>query len=190
VSDIGVEGEQNRVAGRDYLEINLGAQEREPLAQAQRKRLNEMVAEFSEELGMDPRDLWRSVHESAGVKGIGEIKKDQFQGALSALQAVRDRNLEIARAQTLITHVRSVVTDKGLGAEVERYCLREFGEPSLQRMTIVQLTQVLKFADSAQAAVAPTQAAKGWPAISAVLLSYPWHFGAVFVIGSLVGRIF
>lgn len=189
MSDIGVEGDQNRVAGRDYLEINLGGQDREPLAQAQRVRLNEEVARLAEELGMDPRLLWRSVHESTGVKAIGEIKKDQFQAALSSLQAVRDRNLEIARAQTLITHVHAVIADKGLAGDVERFCLREFGEPSLQRLTIMQLTQVLKYADSAQA-IEPPRNVAGWPAIRAVLLSYPWHFGAMFVLGSLVGRIF
>lgn len=193
MSDIGVEGDQNRVAGRDYLEINLGGQDREPLAQAQRVRLNEEVARLAEELGMDPRMLWRSVHESTGVKAIGEIKKDQFQAALSSLQAVRDRNLEIARAQTLITHVHAVIADKGLAVDVERFCLREFGESSLQRLTIMQLTQVLKFADSAQLwepQLDSPRTTTGWPAIRAVLLNYPWHFGAVFMIGLLVGRLF
>ncbi len=188
MSDIGVEGEQNRVAGRDYLEINLGAQEREPLAQAQRTRLNEEVSRLAEELGMDPRMLWRSVHESAGVKTVGEVKKDQFQDVMGALQAVRERHQEQARARTLITELEQASLERGLAKQLGRYCLREFGESSLAGLSILQLTQALRYVDEYQAPV-HIKAPLSWAGFRQLLTHHTWHFAAVFLLGALFGRL-
>lgn len=187
MSDIGVEGEQNRVAGRDYLEINLGSQDREPLAQAQRARLNEEVARLAEELGMDPRMLWRSVHESAGVKTVGEVRKDQYQDAMSALQAVSERHKELVRSRTLTIELEQATTEKRMAKQLGRFCLREFGEQNLGALTIMQLTQALRYVDECQA---PPQAALSWHSIRAVVMSNPLHFTAVFVLGVSIGKVF
>lgn len=187
MSDIGIDGDANRVAGRDYLEINLASQEREPLAQAQRTRLNEEVAKLSEELAMDPRLLWRSVHESTGVKTIGEVKKDQFQDAMGALQAVRERQQEEARAQTLIKALQQAAAEKRMAKQLGRFCLREFGEQNLGALTIMQLTQALRYVDEYQA---PLQTALSWTSVRAVVMSHPLHFTAVFVLGVSIGKIF
>jgi hypothetical protein len=187
VSDIGIDGDSNRAAGRDYIEINLASQEREPLAQAQRARLNDEVARLSDELGMDPRLLWRSVHESTGVKTIGEVRKDQFLDAMNALQAVRERHQEQARAKTLITELEHAAAERGLGKQLARYCLREFGEQALARLSIQQLTQALRFVDECQA---PPQVSLRWPDFHRLVMSHPWHFSAVFLLGTLMGRVF
>ncbi len=189
MSDIGIDGDSNRAAGRDYIEINLASQERErePLALSQRKRLNEEVAQISDELAMDPRELWRTVHESTGVKGIGEIKKDQFQDAMNALQAVRDRQQEQARAQTLINELQQASSEKSMGRQLARYCLREFGEQALTKLSIRQLTRALKYVDEYQVqATVPLS----WYGFRAVVLRHPWHFTAVFVLGSVFGGVF
>lgn len=189
MSDIGVEGEQNRVAGRDYLEINLGSQDREPLAQAQRARLNEEVARLAEELGMDPRMLWRSVHESAGVKTVGEVRKDQYQDAMSALQAVSERHRESVRSRTLTTELEQASAERGLAKQLARYCLREFGEQALTGLTISQLTQALRYVDEYKVPpqiVAPLSA----HGFRMLVMSHPVHCFLVFVMGVLVGRVF
>ncbi|EPO8089457.1 hypothetical protein [Pseudomonas aeruginosa] len=186
---IELDGDQNRVAGRDYVEINLAAQEREPLAQAQRARLNEEVAKLSEELGMDPRMLWRSVHESTGVKTIGEVKKDQFQDALAALQAVREQHQEKTRAQALITELEQAAAERGLARQLARYCLREFGEQALTGLSIAQLTQALRYVDEYQAPP-PVASPLSWPGFRRLVMNHPWQFAAVFVAGALVGRVF
>ncbi len=186
---IELDGDQNRVAGRDYVEINLATQEREPLAQAQRTRLNEEVAKLSEELGMDPRMLWRSVHESTGVKTIGEVKKDQFQDALAALQAVRERQQEKTRAQALITELEQAAAERGLAKQLARYCLREFGEQALTGISIAQLTQALRYVDEYQAP-AQVVAPLSWLGFREVMTRHPVHFTTVFVVGVLLGQIF
>lgn len=189
MSDIGIDGDSNRAAGRDYFEINLASQEREPLAQAQRTRLKEEVDKLSEELGMDPRMLWRSVHESTGVKTVGEVRKDQFQDALAALQAVRERQQEKTRAQALIAELEQAAAERGLAKKLARYCLREFGEQALTGLSIAQLTQALRFVDEYQP---PAQVAAplSWPGFRRLVMSHPWHFTVVFVAGALVGRVF
>lgn len=189
MSEIGIDGDSNRAAGRDYFEINLASQEREPLAQAQRARLKEEVDKLSEELGMDPRMLWRSVHESTGVKTVGEVRKDQFQDALAALQAVRERHQEKARAQALITELEQAAAERGLAKKLARFCLREFGEQALTGLSIAQLTQALRFVDEYQA---PRQVAAplNFGGFKQLVVAHPWHVSAVLLAGVVIGRIF
>lgn len=188
MSMIELDGDQNRVAGRDYVEINLATPEREPLAQAQRTRLNEEVARLAEELNLDPRMLWRSVHESTGVKTIGEVKKDQFQDAIAALQAVRERHLEKTRAELLIKELEQATTERSMAKQLARYCLREFGEQSLTGLSIKQLTQALRYVDEYQPP-APLVAPLSVAGFRMLVIQHPWHVTAVFVAGALVGQI-
>ncbi|WP_347505803.1 hypothetical protein [Pseudomonas anguilliseptica] len=109
-NDIEVDGEQNRVAGRDYFEfnfetqpsaelpankpgikikansgnINFGTQftigervDERALLPAQRKELHQLRAQC-EELGDDPRDVWREVHTQLSVTGLDEVTATQF----------------------------------------------------------------------------------------------------------------
>lgn len=186
MSDIGIDGDANRAAGRDYFEINLASQEREPLAQAQRARLSEEVARLAEELGMDPRMLWRSVHESTGVKTVGEVKKDQFQDAMGALQSVRERHQEHSRVRTLIAELDQATAERGLAKQLARYCLREFGEQTLAGLNISQLTQALKYVDEYQAASVSLSVA----GFKQITVAHPWHVSVVLVVGIVIGRIF
>ncbi|PCB49838.1 hypothetical protein CJT88_06835 [Pseudomonas aeruginosa] len=189
MSGIELDGDRNRVAGRDYVEINLATPEREPLAQAQRARLNEEVARLAEELNLDPRMLWRSVHESAGVKTIGEVKKDQFQDAMAALQAVRERHLEKARAELLIKELEQAALERSMAKQLARYCLREFGEQSLAGLSIKQLTQALRYVDEYQPP-APLVAPLSVAGFRMLAVRHPWHFTAVFAVGALLGKVF
>lgn len=189
MSGIELDGDQNRVAGRDYLEINLGTPEREPLAQAQRTRLNEEVAKLAEELALDPRMLWRSVHESTGVKTIGEVKKDQYQDAMAALQAVRERHLEKIRAELLIKELEQAAQERAMAKQLARYCLREFGEQSLAGLSIKQLTQALRYVDEYQPP-APLVAPLSIAGFRMLVVSHPLHFTVVFAVGALLGKVF
>lgn len=193
MSDIGVEGDQNRVAGRDYLEVNvaLGAADKEPLVSAQRKRLNELVAEISQDLEVDPKMLWRKVHESVGVESINEITRGKFQEAAGALLAYRDQHIEQARSQTRVEQVRQAANDKGLYQELMIYCSREFGEQQLKALSASQLSQAITFIDNY---VKPTKMErpkkqKKPPAdLRLLLLSYPWQFSGTLLFGIIIGK--
>ncbi|WDC64140.1 hypothetical protein [Pseudomonas aeruginosa] len=85
MSDIDVDGDRNRVAGRDFIEVHL-APEHEPLSQEQRKRLNLLVNNISSEYKVDPWTLWREVvHTRIGVSKVRQIPKSKFSEAERAL---------------------------------------------------------------------------------------------------------
>lgn len=193
MSDIGVEGDQNRVAGRDYLEVNvaLGATDKEPLVSAQRKRLNELVAEISQDLGIDPKILWRKVHESVGVESINEITRGKFQEAAGALIAYRDKHTEQAITHTLIKRLDMAATDKGLHQELITFCLHEFGEQRFDALSRVQLGRALSFVDDYVKPVAQeaSKKQKKLPVdLQFLLLSYPWQFGGTLLFGVIIGK--
>lgn len=193
MSDIGVEGDQNRVAGRDYLELNvaLGQPDKEPLVSAQRKRLNELVAEISQDLDVDPKMLWRKVHEGVGVESINEITRGKFQEAAGALAAYRDRHIEQARSQTRVEQVRQAASDKGLYQELINYCSREFGEQQLKALSTSQLSQAMTFVDNyVQPAKVKEQKRQKQALVDLglLLLNYPWQFGGTLFVGVFIGK--
>jgi hypothetical protein len=208
VGDIGVEGSKNQVAGRDFNEnsvslhsvgnINLGgtqvninsASVPDMLSAEQRRRLNRLVTEISSEHEVDPRTLWKEVvHTRTGVSKIEKIPRDKFGEAEQALLDYAEYLHAQAHAKRLVAEVLEVANQRGVYKEMTRFCSREFGSSALTKLNPEQLKAVLRFVDEHQV---PAQLATplSLPGFRKLVISHPWHFTAVFFLGTLMGRVF
>lgn len=168
------------------------AEEKEPLSNAQRKRLNVLVAEVSETLELDARDIWRDVvHAHVGVDSINEIQRSQFSDAVFVLENFRETERMRVNTRLMVSRITSLTKEKKIYDERDAFCLRTFGERHLNHMAIEQLRQVLAFVEDYQLPepAADTGLDLTPEAILAVVTRYPVHFGATLVIGALIGSV-
>lgn len=209
MGDIEVEGSKNQVAGRDFNEssvslhsvgnINLGgtqvninnsASVPDMLSPEQRRRLNRLVTEISSEHEVDPRTLWKEVvHTRTGVSTIEKIPRDKFGEAEQALLDHAEQLHAQAHAKRLVAEVLEVANQRGVYKEMTRFCCREFGSSVLTKLNPDQLKAVLRFVDEHQAP-AQLAATLSLPGFRKLVISHPWHFTAVFLLGTLMGRVF
>jgi len=190
---VGVEGSENRVAGRDYLEINVGPEaDKEPLSSAQRQKLNALVANVSETLEIDPRQVWREVvHAKLGVESIHEIPRTAFDQAYDAVIHFRDTEREFVNVRLMVSRITSLTKEKKIYEERDSFCLRTFGERHLNHMNKDQLRQVLAFVEDflVDFQAPDTGPATNPSAILSVIMQYPIHFSVTLVVGALAGQL-
>lgn len=188
---VGVDGNQNRVAGRDYLEINVAGADSDdsPLSSAQRQRLNALVAEVAVNLGVEKRALWREVvHARVGVESISEIPRSRFAEAEEAILQYQETERRVVNSRLMVARITNVTKEKGVYDERDAFCLRTFGERHLNYMDIEQLRQVLAFVEDYELPAPPPELSPWSPgAVKDVVLNYPVHFAATLVLGAVIG---
>lgn len=207
MGDIDVEGDRNRVAGRDFIEVHM-APGSEPLSPEQRKRLNLLVTNISKDYKVDAWTLWKEVvHTRIGVSNIGEIPKEKFSEAEKSLIEHAEHLHSLAHAKRLVAEVLQIANEQGVYQDLTRYCSREFGVTVLNKLNPEQLKNALRFIETlAQpAAVQPSRAAeelKPEPIAAAkpsrvhffseaksLVLSYPLHCGGVVLTLMILGKL-
>lgn len=114
------------------------------LVSAQRKELHELRAKC-EELGDDPRDVWRRVHAQFGVTTISEITAEKFVDARNVMQARLEHLQDEADKRRLAGKVLRVVAEKDAEAEVNNFCELTFGRTQLNSLKKPQLQTTLEF---------------------------------------------
>lgn len=167
------------------------------ISSAQRQALNTLVAELSQEHDVEARVLWREVvHASVGVESIGEIPRDSFKVAEGALYRWRDQQREQVNIKQMLERIQSATTEKGIEAERDSWCLRQFGERYLNSMTKDQLRQVLVFVEDFHACLSeqPVEAAESlkrsfFRDLKGLAMNYPVQCIAVAMALLLLGRI-
>ena len=103
------------------------AEEKEPLSNAQRKRLNVLVAEVSETLELDARDIWRDVvHAHVGVDSINEIQRSQFSDAVFVLENFRETERMRVNTRLMVSRITSLTKEKKIYDERDAFCLKLF----------------------------------------------------------------
>ncbi|EPC9939865.1 hypothetical protein ACR31J_002807 [Pseudomonas aeruginosa] len=173
------------------IQINLADKvEERGLVPAQRKELHELRAKC-EELGDDPRDVWRRVHAQLGVKSISEIGADQFPEARDVLRARLEQLQDEADKRRLVGKVLRAASEKDANQEVSNFCELTFGRTQLTQLKRAELQKVLEFIlqFDARPAPAPLQA-EAAPKLDlrGFLLAYRWNAAGLFLFGVLVGR--
>lgn len=157
------------------------------LVTAQRKELHELRAKC-EELGDDPRDVWRMVHAHLGVTSIHEISADQFTDAREVMRQRFERLKEEADKRRLVGKVLRAVAEKDAKAEVSTFCDLSFGRTQLINLEKIQLQKtleyVLQFKPTVQPAVEPAGLA-----FQAFLMLHKKNAAVVFLLGILIGSI-
>jgi hypothetical protein len=160
------------------------------LVAAQRKELHELRAKC-EELGDDPRDVWRRVHAQLGVTSISEITTEQFANARSAIQARLELLQEDADKRRLVGKVLRAVAEKDAKAEMNNFCELSFGRTQLKNLQKHQLQQTLEFVQCFE----PTSQVKATPigastlSIKEFLVVHKQNAAVLFCFGVLIGGI-
>lgn len=128
-------------------DVNFSALEKSEargLVAAQRKELHELRAKC-EELGDDPREVWRMVHAQLGVTTLSEISADQFPVARRTIQTRLEQLQEVADKRRLVGKILRVVAEKGSKVEMNNFCELSFGRTQLNNLEKSQLQKTLEF---------------------------------------------
>lgn len=201
-------GEQNRVAGRDFNEnkiqidqfdgrhtINIAipsdTQDERPLVKAQRKELNTLVATVSEAFGSEAYEIWQKVHAEIGVSSIEEMTVNQYQTAISYLQAMAERAKEKDSSKALVSLLLRNSQDSEIRQKLIRYCHINFGTGRLNDLTCPQLQLALSWLDqpshdddhSTDASITSRLN------ITDLLRTYPKEVGFIFIVGAVMGAL-
>lgn len=198
MSDIEVDGDRNRVAGRDYIEVHVSP-DQGPLSPEQRRRLNRLVTEISTDYGVDPRLLWKDVvHTQTGVSKIDDIPREKFS---LAEQALLDHAAQLhaqAHAKRLTAEVLEIANQRGLYQELTRFCSREFGSTILNKLSPDQLKAALRFVEERSQPKEPAQHAAAaapvvtnwWAQMVELWQQKPSQAAVLVVVSAIVGRLF
>lgn len=160
------------------------------LSPEQRRRLNRLVTEISNEYHADPRLLWKEVvHTRTGVSSVEDIPRDKFSEAERALLYHAEQLHAQAHAKRLVDEVEDLAKRRGISQQMSHFCSREFGCTVLTKLSPAQLKAVLRYIDEYQAPTEQQAAPLSWPGFHKLMMNHPWHFTTVFVLGALVGRV-
>lgn len=201
-------GEQNRLAGRDFSENNIQIdqfdgrhtiniaipsekEEKRPLVKAQRKELNCLVAAIAEAGDNEAFVIWQKVHAEIGVTSIEDMTVNQYQAALSFLQAMLDRLKEKDASKALVSLLLRNSEEGETRQKLIRYCHINFGTGRLNDLTRSQLQLALSWLDQQthdlpHASPSPLPARLG---IKDLLRTYPKELGVIFIIGAIAGAL-
>ncbi|ART03921.1 hypothetical protein B8O08_02700 [Klebsiella variicola] len=201
-------GEQNRISGRDFNENNIQINkfdgrhtiniaipsekhDERPLVKAQRKELNALVTTVSATCGDAAYEIWQKVHAEIGVSSIEEMTVNQYQTAISFLQAMVGRGKDKDASKALVSLILRNSEDIELRQKLIRYCHVNFGTGRLNDLTRAQLQMTLSWLDQ-QTQINPSpQRDSTSPQFSftTLLKSYPKELITVFVMGFLLGAL-
>lgn len=207
--EVNSSGEQNRTAGRDFTEnrvqidkfdgrhtINIAipsdTHDERPLVRAQRKELNALVALVSNSYGNEAYEIWHKVHAEIGVSSIEEMTVNQYQTAVSYLQAMADRGKDKDASKALVSLLLRNSTDNNLRQKLIRFCHVNFGTGRLNDLTRPQLQMALSWLDQqTQAATQGTdELARSKLNFVEYIQTYPKEITVCFFAGFLVGSFF
>lgn len=199
-------GEQNRISGRDFNENNIQIDkfdgrhtiniaipsekhDERPLVKAQRKELNALVATVSATCGGEAYEIWQKVHAEIGVSSIEEMTANQYQTAISFLQAMIGRGKDKDASKALVSLLLRNSEDGELRQRLIRYCHVNFGTGRLNDLTRSQLQIALSWLDQQQVRETPgaAQASVTKPNLFQLIKTHPIEFAVIFAVGFSVG---
>ncbi|MDN0093907.1 hypothetical protein [Yersinia rohdei] len=202
-------GDRNRVAGRDFHEKNIAADnfisrdfvnitipatemDNRPLVPAQRKQLNQLVKEIIETGHEEGFSIWQKVHAEIGVSSIDEMTVSHYQVAYSYLLALRDRYCEKEASKSLIHLLLKNTQQESERQQLIKYCHIQFGSGRLTELTRSQLQQALSWLDEKEdleampSTVSASEKRLSWRQL---LRYYPIFIGSVFATGFLIALL-
>uniref|UniRef100_UPI0035C67795 hypothetical protein n=1 Tax=Serratia quinivorans TaxID=137545 RepID=UPI0035C67795 len=148
-------GDVGNVAGRDVINISLppeppGPKKDEVLATSQRLHINGLITnivnegkkkgETDEQYVERRKKIWRLLHAHLGVECVNEMKKSQFDKAITYLSGLAAEVKESKRCGTLI---KKILNNDAGRKSFHEYCIAQFGTTQLTELNITQLQQVL-----------------------------------------------
>lgn len=158
------------------------------LVAAQRQELHELRAKC-EELGDDPREVWRRVHAQLSVCSISEITAEQFHEARAVIDSRLEQLQEEADKRRLIGKIFRSTAEKDIRREMLNFCDLRFGRSQLNLLKRNELQRVLEFVQQVEIAPQPTvEQTKASLPLHEFLLMYKINAAGLFLLGFIVGR--
>lgn len=193
-------GHVGQVAAGDIQNLDIkihvpGRPEDKVLVPAQRAELHELRAKC-EELGADPRDVWRAVHAQLAVKSIDQIQSSQFAEARGVITSLLERLMDDADRRRLVGKILRAAAEKDARVELSNFCDVTFGRTQLNNLPRPDLQRVLEFIQSFQVqpllqSPSPTQSDPETPArlpLREFLIIYKSNAFWLFMLGVIVDR--
>ncbi|MDD1014554.1 hypothetical protein [Pseudomonas rubra] len=158
-------GHVGQVAAGDIQNLDIkiqvpGRPEDKVLVPAQRAELHELRAKC-EELGADPRDVWRAVHAQLAVKSIDQIQSNQLGEARRVITCLLERLMDDADRRRLVGKILRTAAEKDARVELSNFCDVTFGRTQLTNLQRPDLQRVLEFIQSFQ--IQPLQTEQSLP---------------------------
>lgn len=157
------------------------------LVAAQRQELHELRAKC-EEIGDDPRDVWRAVHAHLGVTSINEISANQFSEAREVMLRRFERLKEDADKRRLVGKVLRAAVEKDAKAEMNTFCDLSFGRTQLKDLEKAQLQKTLEYVIRFKPETPPVTEPTDLTFQGFVLL-YKKNAAGIFALGVLIGAV-
>ena len=196
---VDVQGQSNRVAGRDLIELHLTPGMKDDLlVKARRDALRGLVAAVADECNQSPRHLWVTVvHVAVGVTTVGEIRSSQYQDAVDALERFRENFHEQRRREQLRMRLQELSRGKKASEELNRFCLSVLGDAHLYDMPSEKLREAVAHMEAyrqqqqerLQNYRADADQPEGMP-ISNLIHAHPIHCLILAGVGFLFGLLF
>jgi len=165
-----------------------GKTETRGLVSAQRNELHALRAKC-EELGDDPRDVWRRVHAQLGVTTISEITSEQFVDARNVIQARLEHLQEEADKRRLVGKVLRAVAEKDAKAEMNNFCELSFGRTQLSNLQKPQLQKTLEFIQRFQTTAQPIRSEPEALKLKDFIVLHRQNAAVLFILGILIGAV-
>ncbi|HEJ0334507.1 TPA: hypothetical protein SLP51_002281 [Klebsiella aerogenes] len=201
-------GDKNRISGRDFNENNIQISkfvgrhtiniaipserhDDRPLVRAQRKELNALVATVSDTCGIEAYEVWPKVHAEIGVSSIEEMTVNQYQTAVSYLQAMIERVKDRDASKALVSLLLRNSEEGQQRQKLIRFCHVNFGTGRLNDLTRSQLQMALSWLDQQIQNSSPSNLEPSNPKLGffAFLKIYPKHTTTIFLAGGLIGAL-
>nr|EGT0022795.1 hypothetical protein [Citrobacter freundii]EGT0458407.1 hypothetical protein [Citrobacter freundii] len=205
---INTSGEQNRVAGRDFTEnhvqidkfdgrhtINIAIpsekKDERPLVKAQRIELNRLVTAILEgSENVEAYEIWQKLHAEIGVSSIDDMTVNQYQTAVSFLQAMLERLKETESRRALTHLLLKNSQESDMRQKLLRYCHFNFGTGRLNHLTLNQLQEASRWLDDQKILLDKTPNTKKLTKLGFLISSYPLQtIVSVFAFGMLIGAL-
>lgn len=154
-----VAGQDNRVAARDYIELNLKDEDAmKPLNQVQRDHLNSIVRSISTQYEIETWEIWKyTVHRVLGIGSIDEINQAKYPVAVAELEQYREILKSRRDQNAILDRVHRVVKEKALQTELDRHLLIEYGKLEINDLDPQQLLETLRYVESFNTAALPEE---------------------------------
>ncbi|MBZ7287291.1 hypothetical protein FMK85_25950, partial [Klebsiella pneumoniae] len=141
--------------------------------------------------GGEAYEIWQKVHAEIGVSSIEEMTANQYQTAISFLQAMIGRGKDKDASKALVSLLLRNSEDSEIRQKLIRYCHVNFGTGRLNDLTRAQLQMALSWLDQ-QTQINPSSQGDSISSqfsFTTLFKSYPKEFIAVFVVGLLLGAL-
>ncbi|CSR02987.1 flagella biosynthesis regulator [Shigella sonnei] len=170
--DLNLNGDKNKIAGRDYKEnnvqiesldssqtinINVSAKagEERPLVKSQRISIRKLVNAVAESENTETAPVWVKLHAELGVNGVSEISGSQYKVALKFLNDLLAESKEKKTKKVLVAKILNKTEAQDLRHKLNEHCSIYYKNTRLDELSHNQLVEIYEWIEKTAPIVSP-----------------------------------